>query len=43
MMKLYTINKNFTVFAKSFDQAVKLFNQQHPDQQVNEVKVDLEG
>jgi hypothetical protein len=43
MMKLYTINKNFQVFAKSFDEAVKLFNQQNPNQQVDEVKVGLEA
>jgi hypothetical protein len=41
MMKYYTVNKHFKVLAKSFDQAVKLYNQQNPNQQVVDIVVNL--
>lgn len=37
----YTINQHYSIYARSFDQAVKLYQARHPGQPVNSVSVEL--
>lgn len=41
MMKHYTINKAYVVWARTFAEAVQKFHKQHPQVQVNDVLVAL--